>query len=529
MLERLDDRFRLLAGPVGRGRPDRQATLRAALDWSWEMLGPDERAALTQLAVFEGGFSLAAAEAVVDAPGRAWVPDLLQALVDRSLLQCARPGRFELLRSVQDYAQTHGRPADAERRHWRHFAALAPEATGDDHEDLDNLVVACRRATAGGDAAAATRCLVAAWAQLRRRGPVRLGAELAQAVLAMRALAPADQARAAAVGAAALNVLNDPSGALAIAVCALELPEAGGAADRARLLSAAADAAAQLGEPAREEAFLARALELAQAPEVDVATRCAVFNALGAAAVDRHRGAEAQAWYRRGLEAARAAGDRRWQGALLGALGVQHHVAGQLDEAHALYREALALSTEVGDRRWEGSTRCNLGLVLLDQGRLEGAADELRQALALARAQGQPRLEMVSACNLGLVAMARDDPGQAADHLRTALAIARRLGDRRSAVQAHAYLAATLARAGRLDGAERELADGRAAAAGQDLPLDEGLLDAAEVELAARRGDPPRAQAALARLDALIAAQALGPGTELGRWRVRLAALSPRA
>ena len=91
LLRRMGERFKLLAS---RGRRlDRQSTLRAAFDWSWDLLPPAEKAALAQLSVFEGGFTLEAAEAVLDlsrhddAP---WIVDVVQRLVDKSLRAPAR-------------------------------------------------------------------------------------------------------------------------------------------------------------------------------------------------------------------------------------------------------------------------------------------------------------------------------------------------------------------------------------------------------------------------------------------------------
>ncbi|HSW09006.1 AAA family ATPase, partial [Aquabacterium sp.] len=78
LLQRMGDRFKLLAG--GSGRRDRQATLRNTLDWSWDLLRQPERAALAQLSVFEGGFTIASAEAVVDLSAfdeAPWVVDVL--------------------------------------------------------------------------------------------------------------------------------------------------------------------------------------------------------------------------------------------------------------------------------------------------------------------------------------------------------------------------------------------------------------------------------------------------------------------
>ncbi len=64
IVERMRDRFSLLAGT--RGTTARQATLRAAIDWSWDLLTPWEQAALAQCSIFDGGFTLDAAEAVLD-------------------------------------------------------------------------------------------------------------------------------------------------------------------------------------------------------------------------------------------------------------------------------------------------------------------------------------------------------------------------------------------------------------------------------------------------------------------------------
>src|SRR5215469_4327197 len=106
---RLDERFALLTGGSRAGLP-RQQTLRAMVDWSWELLNPGERAVLARLSAFTGGFGLAAAEAVAageDVPA-GQVPGYLGALVDKSLVQFdhtgAGPGRYRLLETVRQYA-----------------------------------------------------------------------------------------------------------------------------------------------------------------------------------------------------------------------------------------------------------------------------------------------------------------------------------------------------------------------------------------------------------------------------------------
>ncbi|MFT5457957.1 MAG: putative ATPase [Myxococcota bacterium] len=109
LLHRLDERFRLLR-TRRRDVAERHMTLRRTIDWSWELLTPWEQDALAQCAVFRGGFSMDAAEAVLvlDDPD-AWVPDAIQSLADQALVR-GRPSpgfpgemRFSLYASVREY------------------------------------------------------------------------------------------------------------------------------------------------------------------------------------------------------------------------------------------------------------------------------------------------------------------------------------------------------------------------------------------------------------------------------------------
>ncbi|MFK7927107.1 MAG: protein kinase, partial [Myxococcota bacterium] len=103
MLQRMDDRFRLL---TTRGRKDRASTLRATLDWSWDLLDTPEKETLAQLSIFEGGFTLDAAEEIVQlSDPEAWVLDTVEALVDKSLVRTLPHERFGMLVTVQAYAQ----------------------------------------------------------------------------------------------------------------------------------------------------------------------------------------------------------------------------------------------------------------------------------------------------------------------------------------------------------------------------------------------------------------------------------------
>jgi non-specific serine/threonine protein kinase len=134
---RLDNRFRLLVGGR-RTAPARQQTLRAAIDWSYDLLPPAEQRLLNCLSVFAGGWTLEAAEAVGarDATLTDDVFELLARLVDKSLAQ-AEPGsagdlRYRLLETVREYAHEQlresGETADVQRRHCVYYARLAEQA-----------------------------------------------------------------------------------------------------------------------------------------------------------------------------------------------------------------------------------------------------------------------------------------------------------------------------------------------------------------------------------------------------------------
>ncbi|GHI08187.1 regulator [Streptomyces cellostaticus] len=126
--DRLDDRFRLLRTGSRTVLP-RQQTLRAVVDWSWDLLDEEERDVLSRLSVFAGGCDLAAAEAVC---GPAAL-DALGSLVDKSLVVAAPSAdggmRYRLLETVAEYAaerlEESGRRADAERAHLTYYRELA--------------------------------------------------------------------------------------------------------------------------------------------------------------------------------------------------------------------------------------------------------------------------------------------------------------------------------------------------------------------------------------------------------------------
>ncbi|MFE9672972.1 BTAD domain-containing putative transcriptional regulator [Streptomyces sp. NPDC006259] len=164
--DRLDDRFRLLTSGSRTVLP-RQQTLRAVVDWSWDLLGEDEREVLRQLSVFARGCDLAAAEAVC---GPAAL-DALGSLVDKSLVVAAPTPdgamRYRLLETVAEYAAARldesGARRRAERAHLTYYRELArttePSLRGRGQRaaidrfqlEYENLRTALRRAVAERD------------------------------------------------------------------------------------------------------------------------------------------------------------------------------------------------------------------------------------------------------------------------------------------------------------------------------------------------------------------------------------------
>ena len=137
LLERLDDRFRILTGG-SRTALERHQTLRAAVDWSYDLLTEPERALFARLAVFAGGWTLEAAEQVgagegIESPE---VLDLLTRLADQSLVvaqeQPDGTARYRLLESLRQYGRdklaARAEAPAVRDRHLAHFLALAERA-----------------------------------------------------------------------------------------------------------------------------------------------------------------------------------------------------------------------------------------------------------------------------------------------------------------------------------------------------------------------------------------------------------------
>ncbi|MGW2948543.1 BTAD domain-containing putative transcriptional regulator [Streptomyces eurythermus] len=238
--DRLDDRFRLLTSGSRTALP-RQQTLRAVVDWSWDLLDERERTVLREVSVFAGGWDLAAAEAVCTGPAA----DLLGALVDKSLVvatPCDSDGtgtgmRYRMLETIHEYATERAAElpalrAAAERRHRAWVRSLVEEAGPQLRSaaqlpwfsrletELDNIRAALDRAVHAGDEAEAGALVLAIswfwWLRSHRQEAVswvRLVLRLGAALDTLPADAPAGELMARVASADPVGAfLADPDG-----------------------------------------------------------------------------------------------------------------------------------------------------------------------------------------------------------------------------------------------------------------------------------------------------------------------------
>ncbi len=136
LLERLSQRLDLLKG--GRDADPRQQTLRATIEWSYELLTSQEQQLFARLSVFAGGCTLDAAEEVCDAD-----LDSLQSLVDKSLLRFS-DGRFWMLETIREYASERLDDVETQRRYVNHFVRLVSPLAGN-HDSMTADAAAMER------------------------------------------------------------------------------------------------------------------------------------------------------------------------------------------------------------------------------------------------------------------------------------------------------------------------------------------------------------------------------------------------
>ncbi len=534
----------LLSGG-GRALPARQRSLAASLRWSWDLLTPAARAALGQVSVFEGGFRLESADAVVQLPDGGWALDALQELVDASLARVdASSGRFRLHLVVREFAsQAAPKPElnAAEQRYIEHFARFGePEAldaltrpggvarTWALADELDNVVGACRRATARGDADPALLCLAAASAILLLRGPLARGAELASCVLALL-LGPEPKTDALLWLARFEIELGKSAEAGAHCDQALAtLRGPGGGRNEGRAHKYLGHASAGQGRPEEARAHYEAALRALR--EIgDRKEESSVRNGFGVLCMTTGRLLEARTHYEAALTINREVGCRRSEGIVLGNLGSLSHLEGEMSVARSHYEAALVIHRETGDRLAEVSVHENLGGLHFLQGRLDEARAHAEAALAYHRAAGNDSFVGHSLTNLGQVCLLQGQVEDARAHCEAALAIHRAMGNRLNARRALLTLGEIAALHGRSSTARLHFEEALALARAVGDRQGEGLTLGSRGRLHRNEGELDLARACVTDGERLLrAVSALGDLAVLLCERARLDRLEGR-
>ncbi|HEX8001727.1 MAG TPA: DUF4062 domain-containing protein [Mycobacteriales bacterium] len=411
LLSRLTSRLALLTGGA-RDLPERQQTLRAALDWDYDLLDGEERALFRRLAVCDGGCGFEAAEAIANAAGGLAidVADGVESLVAKSLLHrdtgTAEP-RFAMLQTVREYALERlaesGERAEAERAHAEHFAGLV--------RDVAEALIGpeSRRAFLRVDADRANVRAALAYAAATGDADleVSLCAWLTPYWLARAAFAEATQAVESAVAHSDGRRVSE----------------------RTRVLVASAMLARTRGDVETAYARLDEA-EREAAESGDTAGLARAYRERGAVAYDRGDVPGAEAATQRAYEAALETGDDDLVARSLNNLAVFAYVQDHLDRAAELYAASLRPFARTGDRIGIARALMNLGRLHLATGDLPRAKSLAERALAMWWALGDEWDATDSLDDLAMVALGEGEPERAAELYAAAAALRDRLGAR---------------------------------------------------------------------------------------------------
>ena len=371
ILARLEQRLPLLTGGA-RDLPERQRTLRATIEWSYELLTREEQRLFARLAVFGGGCALEAAEEIADAD-----LDTLQSLVDKSLVRHTNE-RFWMLETIREYAAERlDELSEAEQLghlHAEHFLALAEQAEPHvedevlrggrqwldrQEQELDNIRAALDWLEASGETERALRLTGALsdfWASR-------------VAVEGMRRLE------------SALRADERPTAA------------------RAKALNGAAELAAVTGDPATMRLRAEEALALHRRLG-DQRGAAESLQQLGYALGEKGDWARAQQLLEESVRLFRSVGDEQYALWTTRTLAWTHAESGDLDRARALYEDNLRRARTLGSKSLEAALLGSLAWLAVSQGRVQDALPLLRTSLGIKRDFGNPSEIAIGLCSV---------------------------------------------------------------------------------------------------------------------------------
>jgi predicted ATPase/class 3 adenylate cyclase len=357
LLARLDRRLPLLVGP-SRDAPARQRTLRSTIEWSHELLEPDEQQLFRRLAVFAGSFPLDAAEIICDAE-----LDILESLVEKSMVRRWGSGRLGMLDTIREYALERLDESpdgeDVRLRHAEYFLAVAESA----NLSSDRLPSEGQR----HDIAIAEQDNIrAALAWTLESGSVALGLQLANAI-------------------ENFWVTHDPTEGMRWFAALLDHPGAGALPPevRAPALRAYGSALYISGQAEPATRLWERSLALFEQLG-DVLGRAVLLTRLGVSALQRGELERARELTEASDELYVRSGDAWGRIMTIGVLGAIAREEGDTQRAFDLMTEAAALAHEFRLSWWEAGLLAELACLSLNAGRVDQAEEDARKSLAVA-------------------------------------------------------------------------------------------------------------------------------------------------
>lgn len=420
---RLKERFRLLSGG-DRTAPDRQRTLRGTLDWSYDLLTPEEKVLLCRLSVFAGGWTLEATETVCAGspqegfPGlEEWeVMDCLTGLADHSLVVVESENgevRYRLLETVREYGKERLRERGDESswlraKHRAYFLHLiqdvAPHLTGREQatwldkleRDHDNFRAALDGCMEDGTQEA-----------------IRIGLQLSgdlHRFWVQRGHASEGYRRY---------------------VTLLSLDNGEPTSERGRALFGAGILTRSLADFTAAREMLGEALTIYRQTG-NLRAQASTLNVLSDIASTQGNHWGARTLLEEALPLCREVGHRPTEASILHNLGNICGQQGNFPESRTYHEQALALSQEIGDLAVEASILNSLGVVADLQKDFPAAKVWFEQALVRNRELGDSRQVVVNLYNLAAYAENLGDFAQAEDYFRQALLLSRELGASRS-------------------------------------------------------------------------------------------------
>jgi len=427
ILDRLAQRLDLLKG--GRDAEARQHTLRATIEWSYELLAEPEQRLFARLSVFAGGCTLDAAEEIVEAD-----VDGLQSLVDKSLVR-RTDERFWMLETIGELARERLAASDDAdaigHGHAKWFLALAEEAEPflkgaeqatwlqrleDEH---DNLRIGLDWFFDHGDADGAVRLAGTLWLFWYTHGHVTEARRWLRRALDVAPDEPSESLAHLLYGAGYLACeQNENEEGLALLeagfACAKEVGATAGAAIAASVLCAIrAETSSSTRDRRAAVAIGEEAVALARAAGDDFVLAIALNN-LGGVTHMLGENERARAYLEESLEVRRRIGDLSRIALSLSNVAEMALSEGETEKAATMFAEAAEIATAIGDKRHILFALAGLGQIAYREERWEVAGTHTRESLRLSQELGMKLPAAIDILYLAGIATATGDPARAA-------------------------------------------------------------------------------------------------------------------